>query len=284
MFKSATDGVTLANGKVLPCLGYGTWRTPDGAVCIDGVRTALELGYRHIDTAQVYDNEKGVGEGIRQSEVKRDDIFLTTKIWNTSQGYESTLREFEVSCNKLQTDYVDLYLIHWPVAADFRDTYPKQMLETYRALEKLYNDGRAKAIGVCNFLPHHLKVLQNECKIMPMVNQIELHVGYHQQEAVDFCQEHNIVIEAWSPICKGQGFNNPVLQKIAKEKGKTPAQVLIRWCLEKGYTPLPKSVTPSRIAENIQVFDFSLSLDDMNKLDTVNEVGRLGSHPDNCDF
>jgi len=284
MFKSLTDGKLLANGKVLPCLGYGTWRTPDGDVCINGVRTALTLGYRHIDTAQIYDNENGVGVGIKNSGVKREDIFLTTKVWNTHQGYDSTMRAFEDSLKKLKTDYVDLYLVHWPVAKDFKSTYPSKMLDTYRALEELYEGGVAKAIGVCNFLPHHLKSLLDNCNIKPMVDQIELHVGYHQQETVNFCRENGIVLEAWSPICKGTGFDNEIVQEISKDIDKTPAQIFIRWCLQKEFTPLPKSVKPSRILENMEVFDFNLTHKQMSALDSITEIGRLGSHPDDCNF
>lgn len=282
--KSLTDGYRLASGAVLPCVGYGTWRTPAGEVCVNSVVAALEAGYRHIDTAAVYQNEHSVGKGIAKSGVDRKDIFLTSKLWNTDQGGSNTLKAFEQSLRKLDTDYLDMYLIHWPVAYDYKATYPKQMLESWHIMEQLYKQGKIKAIGVSNFLPHHLEDLYKDAEIPPMVNQIELHLGYHQQEAVDYCKAKGIVPEAWSPLCKGQCFDNPIVQRVAAEFGKTPAQVLIRWCLQKGFVPLPKSVTPSRIIENTRVFDFILTPEQIALLDTVDGVGRLGSHPDDCAF
>ncbi len=282
--KSLTDCYYMHNGLGLPCVGYGSWRTPAGDICVNGVVAALNAGYRHIDTAAVYDNEESIGEGMRASGVARKDIFLTSKLWNCDQGRDRALKAFELSLKKLRTDYLDLYLIHWPVAYDFRSSYPKEMQESWRAMEELYQAGAVKAIGVSNFLVRHLKTLEEQQQIMPMVNQIELHVGYHQQETVDYCREMGIVLEAWSPICKGKAFKEPKLIEVAAKHGKTGAQVLLRWCLEKGYAPLPKSVTPSRIIENADIFDFFLDNEDMKKLDSIDSVGRLGSHPDSCAF
>lgn len=282
--KKLTDGYKLYSGSVLPCVGYGTWQTPAGDVCINGVIAALEAGYRHIDTAAVYYNEESVGEGIIRSGVDRKKIFLTSKLWNPDQGARTTLTAFELSLKKLKTDYLDLYLIHWPIAFPYRKTYPQKMLESWHTMEALYKQGRIKAIGVSNFLPRHLDDLYAEAEIPPMVNQIELHLGYHQQEAVDYCKAKGIVIEAWSPLCKGKSFNNPIVQKICAAHGKTPAQVMLRWSLQKGFVPLPKSVTPSRIVENTKLFDFELTADEMSLLDTVQDVGRLGSHPDTCEY
>lgn len=282
--KKLTDGTILANGTLLPCVGYGTWRTPSGEVCENGIMTALEAGYRHIDTAAAYENEESVGEGMIKSGVDRKEVFLTSKLWNTDHGADKTKKAFELSLKKLKTDYLDLYLIHWPIAYGYRDTYPKQMLESWHAMEELYKEGRIKAIGVSNFLPHHLEDLYKEAEIAPMVNQIELHLGYHQPEAVAYCKKKEIVLEAWSPLCKAKCLDHPIVQKVSAECGKTPAQVMIRWCLQKGYTPLPKSVTPSRIIENTKVFDFILSAAQIAALDIVSGVGRLGSHPDSCMF
>ncbi|NCA92499.1 aldo/keto reductase [bacterium] len=282
--KSLTDCYYLTNGVGLPCIGYGSWRTPAGNICVEGVKAALAVGYRHIDTAAAYENEESVGEGILLSGVARKDIFLTSKLWNSDHGRDNTRRAFELSLKKLGADYLDLYLIHWPIAFAFRDSYPREMLESWHVLEELYREGQIKAIGVSNFLVSHLETLKTEQEIAPMVNQIELHVGYKQQDTVDYCKEKGIVLEAWSPICKGKAFDEPLLKAVAARHNKTGAQALIRWCLQKGYAPLPKSVTPSRILENADVFDFTLDEEDMRQLDMIDSVGRLGSHPDSCSF
>lgn len=282
--KSLTDGYIMHNGVKLPCIGYGTWRTPNGKICVDGVVAAIETGYRHIDTAAAYENEESVGEGIIASGVERKDIFLTTKLWNTDHGRDRTLKAFELSLKKLKTNYLDLYLIHWPIAYSYRKSYPKEMLESWHALEELYKSGAVRAIGVSNFLVNHLETLKTEQEILPMANQIELHIGYHQADTVEYCKEREIVLEAWSPICKGTAFTEPLVKEIAAKHNKTGAQILLKWCLAKGYAPLPKSVTPSRIKENAEVFDFELDNDDIIKLDCIDNVGRLGSHPDSCAF
>lgn len=282
--KSLTDGYVMHNNLKLPCVGYGTWRTPKGKICIEGVLAAIEAGYRHIDTAAVYENEESVGEGVALSGIDRKNIFITSKLWNTEHGRDKTLSAFEQSLRKLKVSYLDLYLIHWPIAFDYRNSYPKQMLESWHAMEELYKCGAIKAIGVSNFLVSHLETLKKEQEISPMVNQIELHIGYHQQETVDYCKDKKIVLEAWSPLCKGRAFSQPLLIEIAQKYEKTGAQILLKWCLTKGYAPLPKSVTVSRIQENTKIFDFELEKEDIAKLDSIKDIGRLGSHPDTCAF
>ncbi len=282
--KSLSDTFTLYNGVEIPCVGYGTYKTPDGEVCAEGVRVALENGYRHIDTAEFYANEKGVGEGIRRSGVNREDVFITTKLWNTHQGYDSTLFSFEESAKKLGVETVDLYLVHWPMAHDFLEDYPKHFLDTWRAFEYLYKNGRVRAIGVCNCLKHHLNVLFGECEIKPMVNQIEYHYGFRDEETVKFSKENGLLVEAWAPLCKGRFFGQEPLKSVAEKYGKTEAQILVRYILEHGALPLPKSVTPARIIENADVFDFELSPSDVALLDAFDGVGRLGSHPDHVAF
>ncbi|MCQ2602479.1 MAG: aldo/keto reductase, partial [Clostridia bacterium] len=263
MYKSLTDTFTLSNGIEIPCVGYGTYKTPDGEVCSNGVRCALENGYRHIDTAELYANETGVGIGIKQSGVDRKDIFVSTKVWNTNQGYDTTIEAFYRSLEKLQFDYLDLYLIHWPIAFDFKAEYPKQFLETWRAMEDLYKKGVVRAIGVCNCLKSHLNTLLCNCEIKPMVNQIEYHMGYMQEEAVEFSKENGLLVEAWAPLCKAKVLGQEPLKSIAGKYGKTEAQVMVRWCLQHGTLPLPKSVHDDRIIENAQVFDFNISDEDM---------------------
>lgn len=281
------DEVALANGLTIPCVGFGTYKNTDPAECLSSVREALAAGYRHVDTAQFYFNEENVGEAIRESGLPRNEIFLTTKVWNTSQGYDNTLRAFDESMGKLGLDYLDLYLVHWPVAKDYATDYPSAFTQTWRALEKLYADGKVRAIGVCNCLKEHLNVLFGECKVKPMVNQIEYHFGFSdpdQTEAADFSRANGIVVEAWAPLCRGRAFGNPVLKAVAEKYGKTEAQILVRWCLQHETLPLPKTVSPARIRENADVFGFVISDEDMAALDAVDTVGRLGPHPTEARF
>ena len=281
------DEVALANGLTIPCVGFGTYKNTDPAECLSSVREALAAGYRHVDTAQFYFNEENVGKAIRESGLPRNEIFLTTKVWNTSQGYDNTLRAFDESMGKLGLDYLDLYLVHWPVAKDYATDYPSAFTQTWRALEKLYADGKVRAIGVCNCLKEHLNVLFGECKVKPMVNQIEYHFGFSdpdQTEAADFSRANGIVVEAWAPLCRGRAFGNPVLKAVAEKYGKTEAQILVRWCLQHETLPLPKTVSPARIRENADVFGFVISDEDMAALDAVDTVGRLGPHPTEARF
>lgn len=283
MFTSLSDIFTLSNGVGIPCVGFGTYKTPDGDVCVTGVLTALEAGYRHIDTAEFYFNEEGVGKALAETSLPREDIFVTTKVWNTHQGFDATLCAFDLSMQKLGLNTLDLYLVHWPITKDFKEDYPARFIDTWRALERLYEEGRVRAIGVCNCLKTHLNVLFDACKVPPMVNQIEYHFGFtdrDQMEAVAFSQANGIVVEGWAPLCRGNAFGHPVLAAVAQKHGKTEAQVLVRFCLEHGVLPLPKSATPSRIIENADVFSFSLDAEDLAALDAVSSIGRLGPHPD----
>lgn len=283
MFTALSDTFTLSNGVGIPCVGFGTYKTPDGDVCVTGVLTALEAGYRHIDTAEFYFNEEGVGKALAETSLPREDIFVTTKVWNTHQGFDATLRAFDLSMQKLGLNTLDLYLVHWPITKDFKEDYPARFIDTWRALERLYEEGRVRAIGVCNCLKTHLNVLFDACKVPPMVNQIEYHFGFtdrDQMEAVAFSQANGIVVEGWAPLCRGNAFGHTVLAAVAQKHGKTEAQVLVRFCLEHGVLPLPKSATPSRIIENADVFSFSLDAEDLAALDAVSSIGRLGPHPD----
>ena len=266
--------VTLNNGLVMPQLGYGVFKVPEQEV-YEAVREALRVGYRSIDTAMIYENEAGVGRALKDSGIPREEIFLTTKVWNKDQGYEQTLAAFETSLTKLGVDYVDLYLIHWPMPDE--DLY----MDTWRALEQLYRDGKTKAIGVSNFhIPHLTRVLE-EGTVVPAVNQIELHPFLSQEAIRAFCQKNGIVVEAWSPLMKGRdALTEPVITEIAARHGKTPAQVVLRWHLQHGIIAIPKSVTPSRIQENLDIFEFMLSPDDMQQIDQLNRNERTGSNPD----
>ncbi|MER5890575.1 aldo/keto reductase, partial [Streptomyces sp. NPDC001941] len=249
---SKVPSITLNNGVAMPQLGFGVWQVPDDEAA-KAVGTALEAGYRSIDTAAIYENEKGTGQAIAASGLPRDELFVTTKLWNSEQGYDSTLRAFDASLDKLGLDHVDLYLIHWPLPS--KDAY----VDTYKAFEKIHADGRAKAIGVSNFLVPHLTRLMEETSIVPAVNQIELHPQLAQGELRAFHAEHGIATEAWSPLGQGRGLLEvPTVVAVAQKHGRTPAQVVLRWHLQTGNVVIPKSVTPSRIAENIDVFGFEL--------------------------
>ncbi|MFF9395309.1 aldo/keto reductase [Streptomyces griseoluteus] len=275
---SKVPPIILNNGVEMPQLGFGVWQVPDDEA-ERAVTTALETGYRSIDTAAIYGNEEGTGKAIAASGVPREDLFVTTKLWNSDQGHDSTLRAFDTSLEKLGLDYLDLYLIHWPLPA--RDNY----LDTYKAFEKLYSDGRIRAIGVSNFLPEHLERLIAETSVVPAVNQIELHPQLQQRAAREFDAEQGIATEAWSPLGQGKGLLEvPAIVAVARKHGRTPAQVVLRWHIQLGNIVIPKSVTPSRIKENIEVFDFSLDDEDLAAIGALNEDKRLGPDPATFDM
>lgn len=280
---NAADCFKLNNGCSIPCLGFGTWQIPDGDTAVMAVKAALQHGYRHIDAAAVYGNEASVGKGIVTSGVNRKDIFLTSKVWNDKRGYENTLAAFEKTLADLHTDYLDLYLIHWPASASRFPDWENINLETWRAMTELYKAGRIRAIGVSNFLPHHLIALM-QAEVSPMVNQIEFHPGQMQDETVSYCKQHSILVEAWSPLGTGKVLTNSFLASIAKKYEKSIAQLCIRWCLQNRILPLPKSVTPARIEENADVFDFVISEEDMTAIKDMPYFGGSGLHPDHIDF
>ena len=258
-----TDTYTLYNGVQIPCVGFGTWQTPEGDIAETSVRAAIEAGYRHIDTAAAYGNETGVGRGIRASGVRREELFVTTKLWNAVRGYKETIAAFEDSMEKLGLEYLDLYLIHWPNPARYRDNWQHNNAETWRAMEDLYKAGLIRAIGISNFRVHHMEALLQTATVVPMVNQLRLCPGETQPQVTAWCRAHDILCEAYSPLGTGRIFEVPEMQEIAARYGRSVAQVCIRWSLQMGYLPLPKSVTPARIAENADVFGFSLSDADM---------------------
>ena len=274
---------TLANGVEIPAVGFGTYKAADNtdeAI----ISEAIRQGYRHLDTAAFYFNEEAVGKAVRESGIQREDFFLTSKVWKDHLGYDSTLQEFENSCKRLGTDYLDLYLIHWPRPSDLNAEWRALDVETWKALEDLYKSKKVRAIGVSNFLPKHLKALLKSAKVVPMIDQIEFHPGWMQPEAVSFCEEHGILVEAWSPLGSGKLLSDPALVALAEKYNRSAAQICLRWCLQKGKLPLPKSTTPARIEENLRLFDFQISKEDSDLIDGLACVGRTGSDPDNARF
>ncbi len=267
---------TLHNGVEMPYFGLGVYLSEDGQEVINAVKWALEADYRHIDTASIYKNEEGVGQGIRESSVPREEIFVVSKVWNSDQGYDSTLKAFDDSLERLGLDYLDLYLIHWPVAGKYKDTW--------RALEKLYREKRIRAIGVSNFLKHHLEDLLTTAEIVPMVNQMEFHPYLVQQDLLDFCKANQIQYEAWSPMMQGKIFGMEAFQNLSKKYNKSIAQIVLRWDLQKGVITIPKSSKKERIVGNADIFDFSLSEEDVAYLDSLDRGQRFGPDPDTFDF
>ncbi|MCQ8188185.1 aldo/keto reductase [Streptomyces rugosispiralis] len=270
---TSVPNLTLHTGLEIPQLGFGVFQVEDERTT-GAVLSAIEAGYRSIDTAAIYGNEGGVGRALAESGVPREELFLTTKLWNADQGYDSTLTAFDTSLAKLGTDYVDLYLIHWPAPA--RDLY----LDTWRALEKLLADGRTRAIGVSNFQPAHLRRLLDHSGVVPVLNQVELHPYLQQGELRAFHAQHDIATEAWSPLAQGALLEDPALTAIARRHGRTPAQVVLRWHLQLGNVVIPKSVTPARIRENIDVFDFTLTSADIEAIGALDRGQRTGPDPD----
>ncbi|WP_079507734.1 aldo/keto reductase [Mesobacillus jeotgali] len=270
------DTTTLHNGVKMPWFGLGVFKVQEGSEVVESVKAALRNGYKSIDTAAVYKNEEGVGQAIKEAGVPREELFITTKVWNSDQGFESTLQAFETSMEKLGLDYLDLYLIHWPVAGKYK--------ETWKALEKLYKDGRVRAIGVSNFHVHHLKDLLADAEIKPMVNQVEYHPHLAQTELLEFCKAEGIQMEAWSPLKQGELLTEPTIVEIAEKYSKSPAQTILRWDLQNGVVTIPKSIKEHRIIENAAIFDFELSSEDMDRLNSLNKDERVGPNPDNFNF
>ena len=282
MFTSKTDCFTLSNGVKIPCIGYGTWQTPDGETTAECVSQALRLGYRHIDTAFAYGNEKSVGEGLRRSGVAREEIFVTTKHWVTERGYEKTVAAVETSLRLLGLDYVDLYLVHWPCVARLSPEWKEINADTWRGFERMYKDGKLRAIGVSNYFPNHLEALMDMCEIPPMVNQLEFHPGYTQMENIRWSQEHGMLAEAWSPLGSGAVLADPALNAMATKYGKSVAQLCVRFALQNDVLPLPKSTKPERIAANAEVFDFEIDAADMEALQKMPLLGFSGFLPEDA--
>lgn len=276
MITNIKDCTVLHNGVKMPWLGLGVYKVEEGKEVINSVRSAIETGYRSIDTAALYQNEAGVGEGIKDSGIQRDELFITTKVWNDRQGYESTLQAFEESRKKLDLDYVDLFLIHWPVQGKY--------LETWRALEKLYKDGYVRAIGVSNFQVHHLQDIISNFEIKPMVNQVEFHPRLTQREVLSFCRENKIQLEAWAPLMRGRLMDHPTIVQLAEKYGKKPSQIILRWDLDTEVVTIPKSIHADRIKENADIFDFQLEESDIAEINALNENERTGPDPDNFKF
>ena len=268
----------LNDGQKLPTVGFGTYKSK-GQEGIEAVSTAISNGYSLIDTAAVYGNEETVGKGIKASGASREDIFVTTKLWRENLGYESTKKEFEKSLNRLELEYIDLYLIHWPANAKNYDNWQKTNADTWKAMEELQAEGKIKSIGVSNFFQEHLEALFETAKVIPAVNQIEFHPGYWQQELVSYCKKQNITLEAWSPLARGKVFENEVLKEIAKAHNKSVSQVCLRWIIQHEVIAIPKSTNPERIQENIELFDFELTSAEMEKIDHLPKMGFSGELP-----
>ncbi len=280
MAQHLQDTTALHNGVNMPWLGLGVFQVEEGSELIQAIKAAIAHGYRSIDTAAIYQNETGVGQAIKEAlqdnNLSREDLFVTSKVWTADMGYEETIAAYETSLAKLGLEYLDLYLIHWPVKGKYK--------ETWRALETLYKEGRVKAIGVSNFQIHHLEDVMKDAEIKPMVNQVELHPYLSQQPLLSFCKEQGIQLEAWSPLMQGQLLDQPVLKQIAAKYGKSVAQVIIRWDLQRGIITIPKSTKEHRIIENVDVFDFQLTEEDMTLINDLNQDQRVGPDPDNFDF
>ena len=279
-----TDCYTLNNGIKIPCVGFGTWQAEEGDIAKASVKTALAAGYRHIDTAAAYGNEESVGLGIRESGIPREELFITTKLWNPVRGYDETMEAFHISRRKLGLEYLDLYLIHWPNPVYFRDHWQKANADSWRAMEKLVNDGYIRAIGVSNFLPHHLEALGQTANVPPAVNQIRLCPGDVPAGNVEYCRSHNILLEAYSPFGTGRIFNIPEMAVLAAKYGKSVAQICIRFSLQMGFLPLPKSVTPERIVDNTKIFDFELTKEDMDQILSLDGIVGHAKDPDTTNF
>lgn len=276
--------MNLANGYMIPDIGFGTFKTPDGEVCVNAVREAIAVGYTHIDTAAIYQNEVSVGEGVRQSGKARNELFITSKVWNSERGYDKTLHACEKTLKDLGTDYLDLYLIHWPAnKLQFGEKAEAINVDTWKAMERLADEKLVRSIGLSNFYPHHMEPILAMANIAPTVDQIEYHPGLLQEDTIELCRKNDILVEAWSPLGRGHLLDNPVLAEIAGQHGKSPAQIILRWVLQNNVLPLVKSVHAERIRENYDIFDFELAHQEMKAIDSLPDA-RFGSNPDTVEF
>lgn len=281
--KNITDIFKLYNGVEIPCMGLGTWQSKDETAKLS-VLAAMSHGYRLFDTAAAYGNERGVGAGIKECGLKREEIFVTSKLRNADHGYKSTLKAFELTMEKLGLEYLDLYLIHWPNPVQYRFMWKEAMQETWRAFEDLYKVGKIRAIGISNFMPHHIDALMETAKIKPMINQLKLCPGITQDKAVDYCKKNDIVIEAYSPFGTGAVFASPIMKSLAEKYNKSIGQICLRWCLQYGVVSLPKSANPMRIKSNTEIFDFEISKEDMDIISGLKGFCGEAPDPDNILF
>ena len=284
MFSSIDDKLALPNGIQMPCMGFGTWQVPADSTLEEAVVSALQLGYRFFDTAQIYGNAAAIGRGIQASGIPREKIFISSKIWTSSRSYDGVMRAFSDILDDLKTSYLDQLLIHWPATQGEPMIWQSQNAGTWRALEELYDKGAVKVIGVSNFLPHHLVPLLARARIRPMVNQLEIHPGYPQFATVNFCFKQSIAVQAWSPLGRGGLTHHPILIELGEKYGVTPAQVAIRWSLQHGFVPIVKALDIGHMKSNIDSFGFTLSNDDMKQLDMMQQVAFSGLHPDTVTF
>ena len=269
------NGFILENGVELPFVGFGTYKVTEEKIILD----ALDAGYRHLDTARMYKNEKMIGNAPKECGIHRSELFLASKVWRGDLGYDNTLRSFEASINDLGVQYLDMFLIHWPQSAPDADWKPV-LKETWKAMERLYDDCAVRAIGVSNHLPHHLLHILRDCNVRPMVNQLEFHPGYTQAATTSFCVNQGIQVEAWSPLGRTRVLEDPLVLELAEKYGKTPAQICLRFCLQNNVLPLPKSSSPERMKQNLELFDFDMELEDIFRLMTMPETGWSGQHPE----
>ena len=269
---------TLYNGVTIPCIGYGTYKAADTNSC-DIIATAAKAGYRFFDTASFYGTETFLAEALKQANLPRNEVFITSKVWKTEMGYNETLEAFERTLKNLDTDYLDLYLIHWP-RYTLDGEWKQTCIDTWKAMEELYEAGRVRAIGLSNFLPHHMDVILDNCNIKPMVNQLEVHPGYTQEAAIRYCQERDILVQAWSPLGRQRVLEEPLLIELAAKYDVTPAQICLRFLLQRDINPIPKASSLERMRNNMDIFDFSITTEDMHRLNTLPQTGWSGEHPD----
>lgn len=269
---------TLYNGVTIPCIGYGTYKAADTNSC-DIIATAAKAGYRFFDTASFYGTETFLAEALKQADLPRNEVFITSKVWKAEMGYNETLEAFERTLKNLDTDYLDLYLIHWP-RHTLDGEWKQTCIDTWKAMEELYEAGRVRAIGLSNFLPHHMDVILDNCNIKPMVNQLEVHPGYTQEAAIRYCQERDILVQAWSPLGRQRVLEEPLLIELAAKYDVTPAQICLRFLLQRGINPIPKASSLERMCNNMDIFDFSITTEDMHRLNTLPQTGWSGEHPD----
>ena len=277
--KTFNECFELNNGVKIPCIGFGTYKSTDGCET-ENIKTALELGYRYFDTASFYKNEEMIAKAIEEMKIPREELFLVSKVWKTEMGYENTKKAFQDSLDRLQTDYLDMYLIHWPIPEPGFKDWEQLIADTWKAMEELYKEGKIRAIGLSNFLPHHIESLLKTATVMPAANQLEFHPGHTQELAVAYCQERNILVQAWSPLGRARMLGHSLLAELAEKYSVTPAQICIRYVLQRQIIPLPKASSAERMKQNQEVFSFEISQDDMYRIGTMQPAGWSGEHPD----